>query len=212
MASILRRIFPSKSSRTPLTQAKPIQVDGPYGRTFLGNVFRTGIIIGSMYCSWNLFTTYFYDTAITGGWSMYPTIPNHQSSMIQSRRYAGGRNIQLGDVVEINSPIQQRGKVAKRVIGMPGDYVVRDANLAPTVGGASLHGNVEQGWKEPMMVQVPEGHVWLAGDNMVQSRDSRFYGPVPLAMITGKGLWTGDGYFSWTWLENTLKPHKWQDR
>ena len=37
-----------------------------------------------------------------------------------------------------------------------------------------------------MEKQVPEGHCWLLGDNLPFSRDSRFYGAVPLALIKGK--------------------------
>lgn len=35
-------------------------------------------------------------------------------------------------------------------------------------------------------LQVPPGHVWLQGDNLVLSRDSREYGPVPLALMKGR--------------------------
>lgn len=34
--------------------------------------------------------------------------------------------------------------------------------------------------------QVPPGHVWLTGDNLILSRDSREYGPVPLALVKGR--------------------------
>lgn len=34
--------------------------------------------------------------------------------------------------------------------------------------------------------QVPRGHVWLLGDNAPVSHDSRSYGPVPYALITGR--------------------------
>ena len=37
-----------------------------------------------------------------------------------------------------------------------------------------------------MMVQVPQGHCWVAGDNQRWSRDSRMYGPLPLALVKGK--------------------------
>ena len=37
-----------------------------------------------------------------------------------------------------------------------------------------------------MGMQVPEGHCWLLGDNLSASRDSRTYGPLPLALIKGK--------------------------
>jgi inner membrane protease subunit 1 len=35
-------------------------------------------------------------------------------------------------------------------------------------------------------MQVPNGHVWLQGDNQYVSRDSREYGPVPAALVKGK--------------------------
>lgn len=37
-------------------------------------------------------------------------------------------------------------------------------------------------------VQVPKGHVWLEGDNILSSNDSRFYGPVPEASLKGRVL------------------------
>ncbi|CAN0578941.1 unnamed protein product, partial [Ectocarpus sp. 12 AP-2014] len=33
---------------------------------------------------------------------------------------------------------------------------------------------------------VPQGHVWLEGDNLSNSSDSRTYGPIPLAMVRGR--------------------------
>ena len=34
--------------------------------------------------------------------------------------------------------------------------------------------------------QVPEGHVWLQGDNLANSTDSRAYGAVPLGLVRGR--------------------------
>ncbi|OAL33516.1 hypothetical protein AYO20_07202 [Fonsecaea nubica] len=127
-------------------------------------------------------------------------MPSSLSYNIYSRRYKRGKNIKAGDVVVFESPIFLRGIACKRVIGMPGDYVVRDPYLSPTVGGAPIPGLYEGDAvrEEPVMIQVPEGHVWVAGDNLSYSRDSRFYGPLPMALITGKTLYVGDGYFNWT--------------
>jgi inner membrane protease subunit 1 len=35
-------------------------------------------------------------------------------------------------------------------------------------------------------VVVPKGHIWVSGDNAADSRDSRLYGPVPMALIHGR--------------------------
>lgn len=93
--------------------------------------------------------------------------------------------------------------VGKRVIGMPGDWVVKDPSNVSSVGGAPVEGIVDgKGRKEPMMVQVPEGHVWVVGDNMGWSRDSRFYGPMPMAFIRGKMLLSIEGPFAWKFFKD----------
>ncbi|RUS21821.1 IMP1 inner mitochondrial membrane peptidase-like protein [Endogone sp. FLAS-F59071] len=53
---------------------------------------------------------------------------------------------------------------------------------------------------------VPPGHVWLGGDNMSNSTDSRLYGPVPLALVKGRvfaRVWPEPG-----WIRNGLVPIK----
>ncbi|KAJ9529668.1 hypothetical protein QJQ45_014404, partial [Haematococcus lacustris] len=37
--------------------------------------------------------------------------------------------------------------------------------------------------------QVPVGHVWIQGDNLLHSLDSRMYGPVPAALLRGRVLY-----------------------
>lgn len=37
-------------------------------------------------------------------------------------------------------------------------------------------------------IKVPRGHVWLQGDNLACSIDSRDYGPVPEATLKGRVL------------------------
>lgn len=35
-------------------------------------------------------------------------------------------------------------------------------------------------------LQVPKGHVWLQGDNTLNSTDSRLYGSVPYNLLQGR--------------------------
>ncbi|RUS18388.1 peptidase S24/S26A/S26B/S26C [Endogone sp. FLAS-F59071] len=54
----------------------------------------------------------------------------------------------------------------------------------------------------PNASSVPPGHVWLGGDNMSNSTDSRLYGPVPLALVKGRvfaRVWPEPG-----WIRNGL--------
>lgn len=104
------------------------------------------------------------------GPSMLPTLSISNDVVWCSRSYRRGRGIQVGDVVEVRHPMMPEVGAIKRVIGLPGDFVVRDPTAV-----------VEDG-----MLQVPEGHCWIMGDNLSASRDSRFYGPIPLALVQGK--------------------------
>jgi inner membrane protease subunit 1 len=54
--------------------------------------------------------------------------------------------------------------------------------------------------------QVPKGHCWVVGDNMPYSRDSRHFGPLPMALIKGKVI---AKVFPWSergWIANGLNP------
>lgn len=59
--------------------------------------------------------------------------------------------------------------------------------------------------------QVPKGHCWVIGDNVDSSRDSRTYGPQPMALIKGKVVakFRMEGGWPWklqmSWMENSLK-------
>lgn len=60
-------------------------------------------------------------------------------------------------------------------------------------------------------MKVPDGHVWLVGDNLPWSRDSREYGPVPMGLIVGKVLakaWPPSRIGP---VRNTLEPARFSD-
>ncbi|KAK3119147.1 hypothetical protein QOZ80_9BG0714660 [Eleusine coracana subsp. coracana] len=80
--------------------------------------------------------------------------------------------VEPGDIVLLISPEDPRKLVAKRVHGLEGETV--SYFVDPGNSSASK------------TVVVPQGHVWVQGDNPYASRDSRQFGPVPYGLITGK--------------------------
>ena len=76
----------------------------------------------------------------------------------------------------------------KRVIGMSGDFV---SVVSVAREDEDLDKDNDEGdWAnvKEEVIRVPEGHCWLAGDNLEWSRDSRVFGPVPLNLVKGKVL------------------------
>ena len=77
-------------------------------------------------------------------------------------------SIRPGDVVLCSNPVKPDHAIAKRVIAMGGQSVRADPRDAAST------------------LVVPAHCVWLQGDCLEASRDSREYGPVPCSLIKGK--------------------------
>lgn len=74
---------------------------------------------------------------------------------------------QRGDVVTLLSPSTTQ-LVTKRIVALPGDIV---STRPPRAG---------------RVYTIPEGHVWVEGDERYHSIDSNEYGPVPINLIQSK--------------------------
>jgi signal peptidase I len=89
-----------------------------------------------------------------------------EQSTTQSNNITAIHGLTYGDVVVVEHPLRE-GTVCKRIVALPGDQVIVPRRPEPTT------------------VRVPDGHVWLEGDNKDNSTDSRSYGPVPAPLIVG---------------------------
>jgi inner membrane protease subunit 1 len=78
----------------------------------------------------HLIWEYVISMAPASGPSMLPTFEVVGEWLLVSRLHRFGRGISVGDVVAYNIPINEEMGV-KRVLGMPGDYVLMDT---PTDG------------------------------------------------------------------------------
>ncbi|KAF2102905.1 LexA/Signal peptidase [Rhizodiscina lignyota] len=114
-----------------------------------------------------------FDVVSPYGISMLPTSAHDGDWILLDKTKRRGRNIKVGDVISFKHPIMPYYGL-KRVIAMPGDFVLAGS---PDAKGGELEGQ---------MMQVPDGHCFVAGDNQKFSRDSRIFGPLPLALIQGK--------------------------
>ncbi|PYH82582.1 putative mitochondrial inner membrane protease subunit 1 [Aspergillus uvarum CBS 121591] len=163
-------------------------------RSTPAHVFRLTLNGLGLFCACTLVWEHLVTVQLSEGPSMYPTFQPRGDYLLISRVHRHGRGVAVGDVVRFYHPSFLGVNGAKRVIGLPGDLVCRDLPFSMEAGGTGE------------MIRVPEGHVYLAGDNLPWSRDSRNYGPIPMGLINGKivaRVWPPSRMM---WVENTLKP------
>ena len=80
--------------------------------------------------------------------------------------FSSAPSLQRNDIVLCDSHYRASYVVCKRVVGVAGDVLLlRDRGA---------------------VVRVPAGHVWLEGDNPLDSHDSRAYGAIPAALVQGR--------------------------
>ncbi len=113
------------------------------------------------------FATYFRVVVVSGP-SMEPTYRNGDRLLMTNAYWLFGP-IQRDDVVVIVRPNKEM--LIKRVVALPGEQVPEEywSPLVYMMGG-----------------RVPEGHIFVVGDNLERSEDSRTLGAIPLSHVQGK--------------------------
>lgn len=119
------------------------------------------------------------------------------------------KELKRGDVVVFEFPKNRSTSYAKRIVGLPGDVVEYQKDSVIVNGKAldrSLQGSEGdfEMYRESLddasymilvmpdresiegVVSVPDGHVFVIGDNRDNSNDSRYWGFVPVENIVGK--------------------------
>lgn len=133
-------------------------------------------------------------------------------------KYFQSRKPQRGDIVVFIYPKDRSKDFIKRVIGKEGEKVeiVRNKiyindQLIDDPWGHYDEGSPAAKYLQPMErfgpVVVPEGSLFVLGDNRDNSQDSRFWGYVNFNEVKGKALII---YFSWDrYAQNLLGKIRW---
>ena len=120
------------------------------------------------------------------GHSMEPNLHSDQRLVVEKVSYRL-HGPQRGDVVVLRMPERGPELLIKRIIALPAETVeIRDGNVR--IDGQMLDElyltRNTNGTYGP--ATVPEGHVFVMGDNRGASNDSRVFGTVPLERIVGR--------------------------
>lgn len=110
-----------------------------------------------------------------------------------------------GDIVVIDSDrTRTNDQYIKRVIGLPGETITFHQGLVFVDGQPLVEDYIDGAITEcrPTQycrVKVPEGQVYVLGDNRSNSEDSRYFGPIAFEDIVGRAIFSN-------WPPSTFGP------
>ncbi|MDX6381691.1 MAG: signal peptidase [Rubrobacteraceae bacterium] len=96
-----------------------------------------------------------------------------------------------GDIIVFRSVDGADEDLIKRVVGLPGDEVAVQNGVLILNGEPQEEPYVNQRFPDDSFygpTKVPEGKVFVMGDNRSNSADSRVFGPVPMENIAGEAF------------------------
>ncbi len=120
-----------------------------------------------------------------------------------------------GDIIVFKFPKDERRDFIKRVVGLPGDLLqVKSQKLFinenPYEDPHAYHRELPG--TDPLVprddfgpVRVPEGHLFVMGDNRENSQDSRYWGFLDFKKVKGKALVI---YWSWNTLDSWVRSER----
>ena len=144
------------------------------------------------------FRSFLFASYIVDGKSMEPTLFDGNLLMVNKMIY-DWQDVSHGDVIVFHA--NEKEDYVKRVIGLPGDTITykndtlylngekvdepyldpyRKNDGKPLTKDFTLE-EITDGVKE-----VPDGRIFVMGDNRRESLDSRYFGFVPIETIVGK--------------------------
>ena len=109
---------------------------------------------------------------------------------------------QRGEIVTFNNPSKDGTTLVKRVIALGGQTIDLQAGRV-VVDGEVLDEPYVNGLESLPLDQqltgigpisypytIPKDCIWVMGDNRTNSKDSRFFGSVPVSEVTSHAVWT----------------------
>ncbi|TWT97360.1 signal peptidase I [Neorhodopirellula pilleata] len=115
---------------------------------------------------------------------MHPTMTKGERVLVNKTAYRH-EAVQRGDVIAFAHPEYPKKTYMRRVVAMPGDEVeIHDGQLR--INGESVESYANADTADFGPLTVPRFNCFVLGDNCNESKDSRHFGPVPIATVGGK--------------------------
>jgi signal peptidase I len=150
---------------------------------FLVDILETLVLSVVLFVSINMISA----RIRVDGASMEPTLVSGEYVIVNRLSYRLG-SPQRGDIIVFHFPRDPKEEYIKRIIGLPGDEV-EVKNGAVYVNGQLLNESYLKVKMDYLGTwSVPEGQLFVLGDNRNNSSDSHDWGTVPMDYVVGKAV------------------------
>jgi signal peptidase I len=167
-------------------------------------VLEAALVVAAAVAIAIVLRTFVVGTYLIPSGSMEPTLMINDRIMVDKLSYHL-HGVHRGDIVVFSTPPAEDcggppvADLVKRVIGLPGETVALaggqvyiDGRLLPepwlpvTAQGSTTRGPSDAPYALAHPYKVPQGQVYVMGDNRSVSCDSRYWGPILETSIVGK--------------------------
>jgi signal peptidase I len=160
-----------------------------------GAAIRTWLVVGAVSVAAVLvLRAYVVQSLVVASGSMDDTLQTGDHIMVDKLSYLIG-GVRLGDVVVLDRPAgvaSEEDELVKRVIGLPGDRIEAREGRVLRNGVPVTEPYLKPGCADNAAglkpVTVPNGQMYLLGDNRCHSLDSRGFGPVDESLVQGRAV------------------------
>jgi signal peptidase I len=119
--------------------------------------------------------------------SMAPTFLVGDSILFDTRCCSDDRHPRRGDIIVFKHPEEPAVSYVKRVVGLGGDELEISGGRLVVNGEAIVEPYLLDGNVIPIVkTVVPQGHLYVLGDNRERSSDSRVWGPLRADLVIGR--------------------------
>src|SRR4029453_4876198 len=164
-------------------QPEPVTEQNTNWKRFVLDILETLVLAVVLYFGINAISA----RVRVDGFSMRPTLQDGEYILVNKLAYKFSEP-KRGDIIVFIFPVNPEEDLIKRIIGVPGDTVaVQDGVL--TVNGAVVdepYINAPPAYNGSW--QVPEGNLFVLGDNRNDSRDSHQWGLLPVENVIGRSV------------------------
>jgi signal peptidase I len=171
---------------------QPVSGDAGKGDRRVRNAVEWLLIVGGALITALLVKTFLLQAFFIPSLSMSPTLEEGDRVLVNKLSY-DLHDVHRGDLVVFERPPAEPTGIKdliKRVVALPGETIeARDGNVY--VNGEPLDESyLEDGVRTDNLPRqvVPDGHLFVMGDNRANSYDSRMFGAIDADLVVGRAF------------------------